>query len=62
MLNGKVFRIGHLGWVNETMIIQALGGVELAMLKSGVFVEPGIGVGAAIRHYSDTKGLISQAA
>ena len=33
-LNGSVFRIGHLGWTNETMTLQALGGVELAMLHN----------------------------
>ena len=61
-LNGSVFRIGHLGWTNETMILQALGGVELAMLKSGVLFEPGAGVAAAIQHYSGTKRLVLQAA
>ncbi len=61
-LNGSVFRIGHLGWTNETMILQALGGVELAMLKSGVLFEPGVGVAAAIKHYSGTKRLVLQAA
>ena len=25
---GKVFRIGHLGWLNEIMILQALGGAS----------------------------------
>ena len=62
ILNGSVFRIGHLGWTNETMILQALSGVELAMLKSGVLFEPGVGIGAAIQHYSGTKRLILQAA
>jgi len=49
---GKVFRIGHLGWLNELMIIQALGGAELAMLDCGIQIQPGSGVGAAIRHLS----------
>lgn len=30
-LSGKVFRIGHPGWLNEIMVMQALGGVEMAM-------------------------------
>jgi alanine-glyoxylate transaminase/serine-glyoxylate transaminase/serine-pyruvate transaminase len=54
-LNGKVFRIGHLGWLNETMVLQALGGVELAMRDSGIAFEPGSGVGAAVRYYSDSR-------
>ena len=31
ILEGKVFRIGHLGWLNEAMVTQSLSGVELAM-------------------------------
>lgn len=47
-LAGKVFRIGHLGWLNEAMILQVLSGVELTMADLGVKFEPGSGVGAAI--------------
>lgn len=49
---GKVFRIGHLGWLNEIMVLQALGGAELAMRDVGLEFEPGSGVGAAVRHLS----------
>jgi len=49
---GKVFRIGHLGWLNEIMVLQALGGVELAMRDVGLPFVPGSGVGAAVRHLS----------
>jgi alanine-glyoxylate transaminase/serine-glyoxylate transaminase/serine-pyruvate transaminase len=49
---GKVFRIGHLGWLNEIMVLQALGGAELAMHDVGIKFEPGVGVGAAVRHLS----------
>lgn len=51
---GKVFRIGHLGWLNEIMVLQALGGVELAMHDAGLAFEPGCGVGAAVRHLAAT--------
>ena len=44
---GKVFRIGHLGDLNELMLIGAIGGAEMAMLDVGVRIEPGSGVGAA---------------
>ena len=53
-LNGKAFRIGHLGWLNEIMVMQTLCGVELAMRDVGVPFEPGAGAGAAVRYLSDT--------
>ena len=53
-LNGKAFRIGHLGWLNEIMVMQALCGVELAMRDVGIPFEPGAGAGAAVRYLSDT--------
>ena len=51
-LNGSVFRIGHLGWLNETMVLGVLGGVELAMRDLNIPFEPGSGVGAAIESYT----------
>ncbi len=44
---GKVFRIGHLGDLNELMLMGAIAGAEMAMLDVGVKVKPGSGVGAA---------------
>ena len=38
---GKVFRIGHLGWLNEAMVLQALGGAEMAMRDAGIAFTPG---------------------
>lgn len=35
-LNGKVFRIGHLGDLNEAMVIGVLGATELALTRNGV--------------------------
>jgi alanine-glyoxylate transaminase / serine-glyoxylate transaminase / serine-pyruvate transaminase len=46
-LAGKVFRIGHLGDLNELMLLGALGGVEMAMHDCGVDVAAGSGVAAA---------------
>ena len=48
-LAGKVFRIGHLGDLNEGMLLGALGLVELALADGGVRVEFGHGVSAAQR-------------
>lgn len=59
---GKVFRIGHLGWLNEIMVLQALGGVELAMRDVGIPFEPGVGVGAAIRQLSQSRHALRVAA
>ena len=59
---GKVFRIGHLGWLNEIMVMQALGGVEMAMRDVGIAFEPGAGVGAAVCHFSDASNAVRIAA
>jgi alanine-glyoxylate transaminase / serine-glyoxylate transaminase / serine-pyruvate transaminase len=44
---GKLFRIGHLGDLNELMLLGAIGGAEMAMLDCGVAIEPGSGSAAA---------------
>jgi alanine-glyoxylate transaminase / serine-glyoxylate transaminase / serine-pyruvate transaminase len=46
-LAGKVFRIGHLGWFNELMLIGTLGGVEMGLALAGVPHRRG-GVDAAL--------------
>jgi alanine-glyoxylate transaminase/serine-glyoxylate transaminase/serine-pyruvate transaminase len=48
---GKLFRIGHLGDLNELMLLGAIAGAELAMLDVGVKIEPGSGVAAAQRFW-----------
>jgi alanine-glyoxylate transaminase/serine-glyoxylate transaminase/serine-pyruvate transaminase len=45
---GKVFRIGHLGDLNEPMLLGCLATTELAMKTAGVPFAPG-GVDAAIK-------------
>ncbi len=44
---GKVFRIGHLGDLNEIMVLAALAGTEMALRDCGIAVELGSGVAAA---------------
>ena len=51
---GKVFRIGHIGHVNEIMILQALAGCEMALRDVGVPVAAGSGVAAAQEHFRKT--------
>ena len=59
---GKVFRIGHLGWLNEAMVLQALGGAELAMRDAGIPFEAGSGVGAAVINFTSPQKQILLAA
>lgn len=47
---GKAFRIGHLGDLNETMILSIIGGTELVMRDLGVPFRVGSGVAAAVEH------------
>jgi alanine-glyoxylate transaminase/serine-glyoxylate transaminase/serine-pyruvate transaminase len=53
-LAGRVFRIGHLGDLNDLMCLGALSGVEMAMADAGIPLEPGKGVGAAQTYYRET--------
>jgi alanine-glyoxylate transaminase/serine-glyoxylate transaminase/serine-pyruvate transaminase len=53
-LNGKVFRIGHLGDCNALMLLAAIGGAELAMHDAGIAVTYGSGVAAAQRWYHES--------
>jgi alanine-glyoxylate transaminase / serine-glyoxylate transaminase / serine-pyruvate transaminase len=59
---GKLFRIGHLGDLNELMLLGAIAGAELAMLDVGVKIEPGSGVAAAQRLWRNNALGSSRAA
>jgi alanine-glyoxylate transaminase / serine-glyoxylate transaminase / serine-pyruvate transaminase len=48
---GKLFRIGHLGDMNEIHLMGAIAGAEMAMLDCGVKVTPGSGVAAAMNYW-----------
>jgi len=52
---GKVFRIGHLGDLNELMVLSALSGAEMAMRDAGIDVVPGSGVAAAQEYLRTTR-------
>jgi alanine-glyoxylate transaminase/serine-glyoxylate transaminase/serine-pyruvate transaminase len=51
---GKVFRIGHLGALDEIMIGGVLFGCEMALRDCGVAVAPGSGSGAAAEYFRAT--------
>ncbi len=48
---GKLFRIGHLGDLNELMLMGAIAGAEMAMLDIGMDIVPGSGVAAASNYW-----------
>ena len=50
-LHGRVFRIGHLGDMNEAMILGCLAGVQAAMQVQGIACGPH-GIDAAIASFS----------
>lgn len=47
-LKGKVFRIGHLGWVDRFDIIRAIAAIETAFVDLNLSVKTGVGVEAAM--------------
>jgi alanine-glyoxylate transaminase / serine-glyoxylate transaminase / serine-pyruvate transaminase len=51
---GKAFRIGHLGDLNELMVLTPIAGAEMAMRDLGIKVEPGSGVAAAQEYLRNT--------
>jgi alanine-glyoxylate transaminase/serine-glyoxylate transaminase/serine-pyruvate transaminase len=60
---GKLFRIGHLGDMNEVHLMAAIAGAEMAMLDCGIKVTPGSGVAAAgeyWRHHPAPSGLLAR--
>ncbi|MFC5997045.1 pyridoxal-phosphate-dependent aminotransferase family protein [Pseudonocardia hispaniensis] len=48
---GKVFRIGHLGHLNEVSCLAALASAEMALADAGADIELGAGVAAAQAYY-----------
>jgi len=51
---GRLFRIGHLGDLNECMLLGGLAGAEMAMRDAGIKLTPGSGVGAAEDYWRST--------
>lgn len=55
---GKVFRIGHLGNLNELQLLGCLSGVEMVLKDVGYPVKLGSGVAAAAAYLSNSTPLI----
>ena len=58
---GKMFRIGHLGDINEPAMIAALGATEMAMSLAGIPFKKG-GVQAAIDYFISQRGAAAKQA
>ena len=60
---GKLFRIGHLGDLNELMCLGAITGSEMAMRDIGIDVKPGSGAAAAEEYFrkADTQSMAKAA-
>ncbi len=54
-VKGKVFRIGHLGSLNELELLGGLAGVELTLKSFGVDLRLGAGLAAAEQYLLDTR-------
>ena len=52
-LKGKIFRIGHLGWVDRFDILRALAAVEAVLPELDVPVKHGVGVQAALEVFEN---------
>jgi aspartate aminotransferase-like enzyme len=48
-MKGKLFRLAHLGWVDESDLVVGLAALERALMRLGVTVELGAAVAAAQR-------------
>jgi alanine-glyoxylate transaminase/serine-glyoxylate transaminase/serine-pyruvate transaminase len=52
-LKGRVFRIGHLGSLNELEVLATLAGTEMALRMAGLAVPLGAGVAACQAYFSE---------
>lgn len=55
---GRVFRIGHLGNMDEVMMTSAIAGTEMAMISAGLPIKAGSGIGPAVEYWAATSKVI----
>jgi aspartate aminotransferase-like enzyme len=48
-LKGKIWRLAHMGYIDQFDVLAALSALELALLEQGFALEPGAGLAAAQR-------------
>jgi len=51
-LKGKIFRIGHLGYIDKLDVVAVFAALELTLQGLGAKVELGRGVAAAMREFA----------
>ena len=61
-MNGKAFRIGHLGSLTDVMVLSGLATIEMAMADLGYPIELGAGVRAAQDYYRVASTLEKKSA
>jgi aspartate aminotransferase-like enzyme len=54
-LQGKIFRLGHIGWFDVFDIMTMLGAVELVLSELGADIDRGAAVTAALEAYEHTR-------
>lgn len=60
-MNGKAFRIGHLGSLTEVMVLSGLATIEMAMADLDYPIALGRGVAAAQDYYRQTRPAAARA-
>ena len=53
-MNGKAFRIGHLGSLTDVMVLSGLATIEMAMADLDYPIQLGAGVAAAQEYFRKT--------
>jgi serine---pyruvate transaminase len=53
-LQGKIFRLGHIGWFDVFDIVTMLAAVEIVLADLGAEIERGIAVSAALEAFEHT--------
>ncbi|MFV1494981.1 aminotransferase class V-fold PLP-dependent enzyme [Phaeobacter sp. JH20_02] len=61
-MNGKAFRIGHLGSLTDVMVLSGLATIEMAMADLDYPVQLGSGVTAAQEYFRSTHATAAKAA
>jgi len=54
-LQGKIFRLGHIGWFDVFDIATMLAAVELVLSELGADIERGVAVTAALEAYEHSR-------
>ena len=61
-MNGKAFRIGHLGSLTDVMVLSGLATIEMAMADLDYPITLGSGVAAAQEYFRTTRADTLKAA